>query len=163
MHYVAGVLLVAQFALTWVLEDRVMITGLPYLGWAVWSVGVVLLVLSLRSLHSRGEVREGQGYVDTEKLVQTGIYALVRHPMYLGWGLMYPAILLWELNWIQAVLAVLGMVCVYLFTLEEERRLIGKFGASYAAYMKAVPRLNILAGAFRQLRKGTATRHRGMQ
>lgn len=153
MHYVAGAFLLAQVALIWVVRDSADVPGLEYVGWAVWSVGIILLALSIRALRSRGGAQEGRSYVETERLIETGVYALVRHPLYLGWMLMYPALLLFEPNWMQAILAVLGTTCVHLFTVQEERRLIDKFGESYKDYMQAVPRFNLLTSVIRLLLK----------
>lgn len=95
----------------------------------------------------------GKGYVDTEALVDTGIYAVVRHPQYLGWMLMYPVVLLFNPNWVLAMLGSLGAACVYCFTRQEEQLLIEKFGESYRRYRQAVPRFNLVAGAIQLLLK----------
>lgn len=153
MHYVAGTLLLAQFALMWILDKAVGFKGFEYLAWTVWLIAMVLLCLPMLTLRSRGRVRKGKSYVETEALVDTGVYALVRHPQYLGWMLMYAAVLLFEPNWILAILGILGVVCVYLFTVQEEALLTGEFGESYACYMQVVPRFNLLAGAIRLLLK----------
>ena len=103
-------------------------------------------------MRSKGQVPRGEAFVDTEELVDTGIYALVRHPLYLGWILMYLVILLFNPNWILAIIGILGIACVYLFTRQEDQLLVAKFGEPYRRYMQTVPRLNLLAGIFRRLR-----------
>jgi protein-S-isoprenylcysteine O-methyltransferase Ste14 len=151
MHYVAGALLLVQFALLWVLQASVDVKGLETLAWAVWLVAVTLIALSLLTLHRRGQARPGRDCVETEALVDTGVYALVRNPMYLGWNLMYLAVALFKPHWILAALGLVGVACVYSFTLQEERLLVGKFGDAYRRYMQAVPRFNLVAGAIRLL------------
>jgi protein-S-isoprenylcysteine O-methyltransferase Ste14 len=153
MHYVAGALLLAQFALIWVLDDSVDIKGLQYLAWAVWLVAAILLAASMLTLRRRGQVQEGRSCVETEALITTGVYALVRHPLYLGWMLMYVAMVLFKPNWILAILGIAGAACVYRFTVQEEALLKEKFGESYRRYTQAVPRFNLVAGAIRQLLK----------
>jgi protein-S-isoprenylcysteine O-methyltransferase Ste14 len=153
MHYVAGALLLGQVALMWVLNESIHVEGLGYLAWAVWLVSVTLLAASMLTLRSRGQVQEGRSYVDTEALVATGVYVLVRHPLYLGWMLMYAAMVLFKPNWILAVLGIAGAACVYRFTVQEEALLNEKFGESYRRYMQAVPRFNLVAGAIRLLSK----------
>ena len=103
------------------------------------------------TLRSRGQVREGRSFVETESLVATGVYRMVRHPLYLGWILMYVAVILFNPHWIIAVLGFAGILCVYRFTLQEEAWLRERFGQSYERYMRAVPRFNLLAGAIRLL------------
>ena len=151
MHYVAAVLLLAQFALSWILEETVDVPGLAYAAWIVWAGAMVLLFLPMYTLRAQGQVQRGKSYVQTETLVDSGIYALVRHPQYLGWMLMYPAALLFNLNWIVAVVGILGVACVCWFTREEDRLLIAKFGDLYRRYMQRVPRFNLLAGVLRRL------------
>jgi protein-S-isoprenylcysteine O-methyltransferase Ste14 len=156
MHYVAGALLLVQFALMWVLDDPVDVKGLEYLAWAIWLVAATLLAVSLLTLRRMGQVQEGKSCVETEALVATGAYALVRHPLYLGWMLMYVALFLFKPNWILAIFGIAGAACVYGFTVQEETLLKEKFGASYRRYMQAVPRFNLVAGAIRLLVKRRA-------
>jgi protein-S-isoprenylcysteine O-methyltransferase Ste14 len=149
MHYLAGALLLAQVALIGVLTESVDVEGLEYLAWAVWLAAVILIAASMLTLRSRGQVQEGRSCVETEALVATGVYALVRHPLYLGWLLMYVAMVLFKPNWIVAVLGIAGAACVYGFTVQEEERLKGKYGESYECYMAAVPRFNLVTGTMR--------------
>ena len=146
MHYIAGALLIAQLALMWVLDETVEVIGLQYMAWALWIVAMVFLFLPMPTLRGRGGVQKGMSYVETETLVETGVYSLVRHPQYLGWMLMYIAVLLFKLNWILAILGIAGVTCVVLFTVQEEALLIDRFGECYRRYMQAVPRFNLLAG-----------------
>jgi protein-S-isoprenylcysteine O-methyltransferase Ste14 len=144
MHYVAGLLLVGQFVLMSFLERAVSVRGLDYVAWAIWLVGIVLLFLPISTLRREGQSPRGQGYVATEVLVDSGIYALVRHPQYLGWMLMYLVVFLFSLHWIVGGVGVVGAACVYWFTIEEEKLLIAKFGEPYRSYMERVPRFNLL-------------------
>jgi protein-S-isoprenylcysteine O-methyltransferase Ste14 len=151
MHCVAGVLLVADFALLWILDETVIVEGLDYVGWASWFVAMILLFLPMVTLRRKGQVPSGKGYVNTEALVDSGIYAVVRHPQYLGWMLMYLVVLLFNPNWVLAMLGILGVACVYWFTRQEEQLLVEKFGESYRRYMQAVPRFNLAAGIIQLL------------
>jgi protein-S-isoprenylcysteine O-methyltransferase Ste14 len=139
--------------LIWILDDSVDVEGSEYLAWAVWLVAVALLAASMLTLRSRGQVQEGRSCVETEALVATGAYSLVRHPLYLGWMLMYVAMVLFKPNWILAILGLAGAACVYRFTVQEEALLNEKFGEAYRRYMQAVPRFNLVAGAIRLILK----------
>jgi protein-S-isoprenylcysteine O-methyltransferase Ste14 len=143
MHYVAGLLLVGQLVLMSFLDPAGSARGFDYVAWAIWLVGIVLIFLPISTLRREGRSPEGQGYVATEVLVGTGIYALVRHPQYLGWMLMYLVVFLFSPHWIVAGVGVVGAACVYRFTIEEEKLLIAKFGAPYRSYMERVPRFNL--------------------
>jgi protein-S-isoprenylcysteine O-methyltransferase Ste14 len=71
-------------------------------------------------------------------LVRTGVYGIVRHPMYLA------GIVIFTLNPYVSVnrLTVSFLADAYFVygALMEERRLIGRFGDDYRNYMKEVPR-----------------------
>jgi protein-S-isoprenylcysteine O-methyltransferase Ste14 len=151
MHYIAGALLLAQLALMWILEKTFVLKGLDYVAVAIWLVAMVLIALPMLALRRKGQVPSGESFVSTEALVDTGIYAFVRHPLYLGWMLMYLVVLLFNPNWILAGVGILGVACVYGFTRQEEQLLIAKFGESYRHYMQRVPKFNLPAGLIRRL------------
>lgn len=152
MHYLAGALMILEFALLCLVDRTVSLRGLNYIAWAIWTVAMVLLFLPMFTLRSKGGVAKGKSYIDTEVLVDTGLYAVVRHPQYLGWMLMYLVGFLFNPRWPLAVVGILGAVCVYVFTREEETLLVEKFGEAYEHYMQSVPRMNLLVGAMRLLR-----------
>jgi len=102
----------------------------------------------------RGGVPKGKSFVHTSKLVDTGIYALVRHPQYLGGILaIFVATLLFYPHWLFVVLGIPGAVILYWGTKEEEKRLIERFGGEYQDYMQRVPRMNLILGIIRQWRR----------
>jgi protein-S-isoprenylcysteine O-methyltransferase Ste14 len=165
MHYLAGALLLAQFALMWILEKTVALTGLDCIAMVIWLVAMILISLPMATLRRKGQVPPRESFVSTKGLVDTGIYAFVRHPLYLGWMLMYLVVLLFNPNWILAGIGILGAACVYVLTSQEEQLLIEKFGESYRDYMRKVPRFNLPAGIIRRLgeRGGSWKRGGGAQ
>ncbi|HCP32205.1 TPA: hypothetical protein DIT45_03035, partial [Candidatus Acetothermia bacterium] len=93
-------------------------------------------------------------FVSTTRLVDTGIYGVVRHPQYLGGILaIFATTLLWYPHWLFAVLGILSTVVIYMGAKEEDQRLVQQFGDDYRLYMQKVPRLNILLGVIRLLRR----------
>jgi protein-S-isoprenylcysteine O-methyltransferase Ste14 len=120
------------------------------LGWIVWAVGMVLVMAPIVMFPRRGGVPKGKSFVHTSRLVDTGIYAIVRHPQYLGGILsIFVATLLFYPHWLFAVLSIPGITILYWSTKEEEKRLIERFGSYYQAYMKRVPRMNLILGIIR--------------
>jgi protein-S-isoprenylcysteine O-methyltransferase Ste14 len=125
------------------------------IGWVVWAVGMVLVMAPIVMFPRRGGVPKGKSFVNTTRLVDTGIYAIVRHPQYTGGVLaIFLTTLLWYPHWLFGVLGVAGAVVVYLSCREEDKYLIKKFGDGYKRYMQKVPRMNFLLGAARLLRTG---------
>ena len=147
-------LLVVEVALMFMLDKQVVHAALDYVAWVVWAGAMVLIFLPMSTLRRGGEVPRDKSYVATQRLVRTGIYALVRHPQYLGWMVMYLALLLFNPHWALAVVAALGVACLYLVVVQEDARLVQKFGPPYERYMRAVPRLNLPVGVMRWLRRG---------
>ncbi len=73
------------------------------------------------------------------RLVTTGLYRVVRHPLYTG-GLLF----LWATPVMTTtLLALVAGVSAYLVvgSVFEEKRLLAEFGDEYAAYCRRVPRL----------------------
>ena len=122
------------------------------LGWVVWAVGMVLVIAPIVTFPRRGGVLKGKSFVHTTQLVDTGIYAVVRHPQYLGGILaIFVATLLLYPHWLFVVLGIPGAVILYRSTIEEEKQLIGRFGNDYNSYMRRVPRMNLILGIIRVL------------
>jgi protein-S-isoprenylcysteine O-methyltransferase Ste14 len=123
------------------------------LGWFVWGFGMVLVMAPIVMFPRRGGVPKGKSFVKTAPLVDTGIYAIVRHPQYTGGVFaIFLTTLLWYPHWLFGVLGVMGAVVVYMGCREEDKYLIEKFGDGYVDYMRRVPRMNFLAGVVRLIR-----------
>ena len=149
MYHLAGVLLL----LTWLLyllefHDSA-IEPFVHVGWMVLGVGLTLILLAIVTLRARGRPTEGKDFASTTTLVRDGIYGVVRHPLYLGWLLMYVAAILFSQHWIVATLAVLGTACIIQITRQEDRYLVERFGDAYEQYMDSVPAMNLAIGIVR--------------
>jgi protein-S-isoprenylcysteine O-methyltransferase Ste14 len=133
------------------------IKALFYLGWVIWALGMVLVMAPVIIFPRRGGVAKGKAFVHTTRLVDTGIYAVVRHPQYLGGILaIFLATPLLYQHWLFVVLGLPGIILVYLGARQEDRRLVAKFGDDYKGYMQKVPRMDILGGVIRLARRSPA-------
>lgn len=123
------------------------------IGWVVWAFGMILVMAPIVMFPRRGGVPKGKSFVHTTRLVDTGIYSIVRHPQYTG-GIyaIFLTTFLWYPHWLFGVLGVIGTAVVYVSCREEDKRLIERFGDDYAVYMKRVPRMNVFLGLFRLLK-----------
>ena len=151
-YYAAAIFLF----LTWLslfLEDNSALGWLMAIGWLLVGAGIVLIFLPMFVLRRKGQPEEGKDWTHTSTLVDTGIYAVVRHPLYLGWSIMYPALVLVSQHWLTVVIALPGLVCVALITSQEDQRLVAQFGDAYGGYMRDVPALNLPAGIIRHLQR----------
>lgn len=74
------------------------------------------------------------------KLVTSGIYRWVRHPLYTIGSSMFVAFGMMADNWFIAFFGVLTFILMAIRTPKEEASLIEKFGDEYRAYMKLTGR-----------------------
>ncbi|MBN1147231.1 MAG: DUF1295 domain-containing protein, partial [Anaerolineales bacterium] len=111
MHLIAGALLIIEFALMWFVEKSIHLPWLESIATAMWVIAIILLFLPIPTLRRLGQVQARDSYVETEKMVDSGVYALVRHPQYLGWILMYVVTFLFNPNWLLAIPGILGIAC----------------------------------------------------
>ena len=125
---------------------------LVYTGQAVWAAAAVFGILPIITLRAKGRVVEGRNYMHTTALVDTGIYAVVRHPQFLAGVLISLATVLIAQDWVITVLGLPVIALTWLDALKADRYCVEKFGDEYARYIERVPRLNAVAGILRLVR-----------
>ena len=97
--------------------------------------------------------KKGKIYIHTTKVVDTGIYSIVRHPQYVTFILWAIAGMMLFQHWIVVLLGVPIFYFTYIDLIKADKDAIEKFGADYKSYMKKVPRANFLLGIIRRLRE----------
>ena len=112
-------------------------------GYTILGIGAAIYVLSVFTLWRKG----------VSNIVESGIYGIVRHPMYLGAMIMFFSHIVLGQNWIVAIGTIVAIVCCYLIILSGDQRNIEKFGDDYKRYMEKVPRMNFLVGIIRLLQR----------
>ena len=127
---------------------------LAYIGVCLYIFsGLVFGWLPVIEFRKKGKVREGKSYIHTTKLVDTGIYSIVRHPQYVTFMLWAIAGVLLFQHWIIILLGIPIFPLTYIDLIKADRDVIDKFGDEYKCYMKKVPRANFLLGIIRRFRK----------
>ena len=117
--------------------------------------GLIFGMLPTFEFRKKGRVEKGKSYIHTTKLVDTGIYSIVRHPQYITFILFAIAGMLLFQHWIIILLGIPVIPLLYIDLVRADNQLIKKFGKDYEKYMKKVPRANFVLGLFRLLyRKG---------
>ena len=104
------------------------------------------------AFQEEGRAREGDNWLRTRNVVDSDIYALVRHPMYLSFLLMSLSLVLLSQHWLNVVLGIVVMGLLYNDMIREEKSNLDWFGEEYRRYMHRVPRMNLVAGAIQRLR-----------
>ena len=115
--------------------------------------GLFFGLLPVYEFKKKGEVEKGKSYIHTTRLVDTGIYSLVRHPQYVTFILWAIAGMFLFQHWIVILLGIPIILLTYIDLIKADKYGIEKFGAAYRFYMKEVPRANFLLGIIRWLKK----------
>ncbi|MFP4395804.1 MAG: methyltransferase family protein [Anaerolineales bacterium] len=122
------------------------------LGNVTVGTGVLLILLAMRTLRKRGRLEDQGDFTETTVVVKQGVYSVVRHPLYLGWLLGYPAAMLVSQHWLVVIVGLMGMMSMIQIIRRADGELIAKFGPEYEDYMREVPQLNIILGMARKFR-----------
>jgi len=115
--------------------------------------GLIFGMLPVIKFQKKGGVKKGKSYIHTTKLVDSGIYSIVRHPQYVTFILFAIAGMLLFQHWIVVLLGIPIIPLTYIDLLRADKRLIKTFGDEYKKYMQKVPRANFVLGIIRHLRR----------
>ena len=149
----SSVLFISQIIIgIFLLSDVSQNAILAYFGAGLYFFsGVIFGALPVIEFRRKGRVRKGKSYIHTTKLVDTGIYSIVRHPQFVTFILWAIAGMLLFQHWIIIILGVPIIPLTYFDLIRADKDAIEKFGDDYKAYMKKVPRSNFLIGIKRRL------------
>ncbi|HSG50118.1 MAG TPA: methyltransferase [Longimicrobiales bacterium] len=126
--------------------------GLRLLGAALGVLALPLAFLPFLTLRRRGGPAAGDSYMATTTVVDSGIYALVRHPQYLAYLAFMATFALLAQRWWVTLPAAAAAVLLYRATLAEEAVCLERWGDEYRDYLRRIPRFNLAAGLLRRLR-----------
>ena len=107
-------------------------------GFIIAGTGICLLIYTVIILSTNNK---------KDSIISSGLYKIVRHPLYLsgiilGIGLVLLSLSASSLS--QLIEAVLGIICLFFASRTEDNYNIEKFGNQYKEYMRKVPALNFL-------------------
>jgi protein-S-isoprenylcysteine O-methyltransferase Ste14 len=152
---VVSILFISQIIVgIYLLSEVTQIEVLAYVGVGLYVFsGLVFGGLPVIEFRKKGGVRKGKSYIYTTRLVDTGIYSIVRHPQYITFMLWAIAGVLLFQHWIIILLGIPIFPLTYIDLIKADKDAIEKFGDDYKVYMKKVPRANFLLGIIRLFRK----------
>jgi protein-S-isoprenylcysteine O-methyltransferase Ste14 len=151
----ASLLFISQIILGIYLLSKVsQIKLLAYIGVGLYSFsGLIFGMLPVFEFRKKGGVTKGKSYIYTTKLVDSGIYSIVRHPQYVTFMLWAIAGMLLFQHWIVICLGIPVIPLMYVDLIHADKEGIKKFGDDYKQYMRKVPRANFLLGIIRVLKR----------
>jgi len=113
---------------------------LPIPWWTSWLICTVILVpgfyiflLSKKEFDRSGQKLTPKAH-GTSKLMTSGIYSTIRHPHNVASVLFNFGIAFGFKSAIGLIIAIMGIIVGYWFTLEEEKLLVEQFGDEYRQY-----------------------------
>jgi protein-S-isoprenylcysteine O-methyltransferase Ste14 len=73
---------------------------------------------------------------NTSVLVKSGIYSLIRHPLYFSLFLLGTGVMMKDPDLRALISGIVNLVAIYFTSLTEEKEMVEKFGEPYKDYMK---------------------------
>lgn len=127
------------------------IKALRIIGIILNALAALFVVPTFIILKHKG--RPTSGWEHTTVMINSGIFRIVRHPLYLGTAI-WAAALMFIFQSIQATLpGVVAISCCWMAAKKEDEFNAKKFGESYREYMKKVPRWNAVKGLIQLAKK----------
>jgi len=146
------VALVAELVLLFLLSSGP-IEWLGWAGWGLFAISALLGWVPIFVFRRHGRVARGSAYIQTTRLVTSGLYAIVRHPQYLAGDFIAAAVMCITQHWATIALGVVVVVTNRLSMRKADRDLVEKFGEPYREYMERVPRASLALGLYRWCRR----------
>jgi len=117
------------------------------IGWSVIIIGGVIIIAALLSIRSKAAVATLH-----DSIINTGIYAFVRHPIHCGTFLEFVGVLILYPSYSVGLAFLIGSVWIYLQSRFEEKDLLKRI-PKYRNYMLEVPRFIPNTGSFQRAAK----------
>lgn len=114
---------------------------------AFFAIGVILalagLTLRVRSMLTLGQYfTYSVAQTENQKLVETGLYKIIRHPGYLGQLMIFAGISISLSNWLAVLLMMIPVATGYVYRIKvEEDFMIEQLGERYLDYQKRTKRM----------------------
>lgn len=124
---------------------------LMIIGWIILFLGPVPGMMARFAFKKKGGIAEGESCLNTKKIVNNGIFGVIRNPMYFSAMMFTVGLVFISQHWLSIVSAIPIIAYFFHYLRIEEKLNIKKFGNEYKDYMKRVPRLNVIVGLIRYL------------
>ena len=145
-------LLFLQLYQAWAQYNSLNLDVVSNLGWFILSLSAIFGWVPIFTLKKEGNVPDGESYMKTTKLVDSGIYSIIRHPQFFAGILLSISLMLISQHWTSIISAIIVVPIFYQDCINADQALIEKFGEEYMDYMKKVPRVNFVLGLIRVFR-----------
>jgi len=120
------------------------IRPLLYIGYTLIVLGIAFVISSFVSLKYRGKPESG--WETTTVLIDSSVFGIVRHPLYLGSAISMTGVILVIQSVLSTILGLVAIFCFWMASRKEDVFNIEKFGDTYKDYMRRVPMWNVFQG-----------------
>lgn len=127
-------LLIAQFVLVFFFYNFYYLNFITWFGWGFMILFLMIGSLPRQAFNKYGEIKKEKSHIYTTKLVDKGIYAIIRHPYWLSWILLSISVTLMSQHWLMVIFGFVICWIIYGETYLLDKGLIKKFGEVYRAY-----------------------------
>jgi protein-S-isoprenylcysteine O-methyltransferase Ste14 len=132
--------------------DSLPLRALALAGTVLYWASVLLVLLAFLALARRGRP---EGFIERSTvLIDSGLFGVIRHPLYLGVALWSIGLVLRIQLALPAMLAMVAFGCAWLAGMKEDEFNVRKFGEGYREYMAVVPAWNVWKGLRRRFLSG---------
>ncbi len=114
------------------------------IGYILFIPAVLFVIASFTTLKTKGKPTDH--WESTTAIINSGIYRITRHPMYLGTAIWSFALVLVIQSLISVILTSVTLFCLWMASKKEEEFNLTKFGDEYRNYLARVPRWNFIKG-----------------
>ena len=114
---------------------------LKIIGYVLFIPSALFIFGSLYQLKTKGKA-DSLGPQGTNRLVDNGVFGIVRHPMWIGFSLWSFAVILCFQSLLSFVLGTISILCFRIASVKEDNEGIKAFGDEYYEYIKKVPMWN---------------------
>lgn len=149
---IASILIIWQYILGFFIFKLPGWRPLQWVGWLSLLLSIIFGIAPIFIFKQRGDVAKGKSFVHTATLVDTSLYAIVRHPQYLAGIFFNIAMMLLAQHWLVILIGLISAVLIYLDIQTADQEGIEKFGDEYQQYMQRVPQVNLILGILRLIK-----------
>jgi protein-S-isoprenylcysteine O-methyltransferase Ste14 len=124
---------------------------LRIIGFILYAPTAFFVIPTFAILKHKGKPKSG--WEHTTIMINSSIFRIVRHPLYLGTALWTMALMLIFQSLSATILGIAVIGCCWMASKKEDEFNINKFGNDYLEYMKEVPRWNAIKGLLQLAKK----------
>ena len=109
-----GILFIGQIVMCFLFYNGAGLYVVLYLGCSIFAFSMVLGWLSRIAFEKKGRAPEGESFIRTSVVVESSIYAIVRHPMYLSFILLIISLVMISQHWLSLIFSIPTIVYFYI-------------------------------------------------